>query len=174
MFSQQHIMVKKDPTKVFEKSQSYLYINPQSRSLKSSQYKHEVETIKRNYNSVYFDNEDYNEDYNQQVLEALMVQLQKDMNLENPIIKPQFDKWMDDLKQQFQKKSKCNLIVITVAVVKKTLVFDLDETLVRAQEELPLNGQYDTRIKLIDNNGNQQFVSVSINLQIHIIYRPYL
>jgi hypothetical protein len=35
---------------------------------------------------------------------------------------------------------------------KKTLVFDLDETLVRAQKEEPENG-YDSRITVIDQES---------------------
>lgn len=52
----------------------------------------------------------------------------------------------------FQKKSprKTPLIDPTSNIDAKTLVFDLDETLIRAQKTEPANG-FDARINVIDN-----------------------
>jgi predicted HAD superfamily phosphohydrolase YqeG len=44
------------------------------------------------------------------------------------------------------------------SIEKKTIVFDLDETLVRAQQTEPENG-YDARIRVIDPDEEDYFVS---------------
>ena len=87
------------------------------------------------------------------------MQLQKEINISHEQIKDQYDRWLDKFRHQFQKKSlRKQVIVNSVCIDKKTIVFDLDETLVRAQEEEPENG-YDARIRVIDSERKDYYVS---------------
>lgn len=68
-------------------------------------------------------------------------------------------------------------ILITLNIFnidKKTLVFDLDETLVRVQKEEP-KMLYDTRINVVDHASNHSyFVSAAVNFLINSICGKYI
>ena len=64
---------------------------------------------------------------------------------------------MQKVKTKHQKKS----------AFKKTIVFDLDETLVSAGGNEPING-YDFRIKVIENDMPDELY------WIYVKFRPYL
>lgn len=102
----------------------------------------------KNYRSVFFEDDLELEMYHRKIKDALQVQLQKEVNISIDIVKQKYHEWADLLKHQFRKTSQCKLphnhipqiqiFIISalmgnkiINIVKKTIVFDLDETLVR-------------------------------------------
>ncbi|TNV87330.1 hypothetical protein FGO68_gene2233 [Halteria grandinella] len=110
-----------------------------------------------NYRSAFFENDKDLEDYHKQLKEALMVQFQKEINIASHFeVKRQYEGWVQNYQQLFIKKSP----------FKKTLVFDLDETLVRVQKDEP-KYPYDTRINVVDQSTQSGYF-------MYVMMRPYL
>ena len=99
--------------------------------------------LPKNYRSAFFENDVDREDYGRKLRDALQVQLQKEKNISFDEIKSQYLQWGQELQAKYHKRS----------TQKKTIVFDLDETLVRAQRDEFENG-YDSRITVIDPTIN--------------------
>lgn len=95
----------------------------------------------RNFNSLLFENEVDRETYIDQMKHAINANRIREENFAISEVKQDVISWMENLKLKFGKKCKH----------KKTIVFDLDETLVRAVGgEEPLTG-YDYRIKVVED-----------------------
>ncbi len=94
----------------------------------------------RNFNSLLFENEIDREVYVDQMKHAIKANKIREENFAMSQVKSDVISWMENLKLKFGKRCEH----------KKTIVFDLDETLVRAVGgEEPVTG-YDYRIKVVE------------------------
>jgi hypothetical protein len=101
----------------------------------------------RNFNSLLFENEIDRESYVDQMKHAIKANRIREENFAMSDVKHDVVSWMENLKLKFEKK--CSH--------KKTIVFDLDETLVRAVGgEEPVTG-YDYRIRVVEEQNPEEF-----------------
>ena len=101
----------------------------------------------RNFNSLLFENEIDRETYVDQMKHAIKANRIREENFAMSDVKHNVISWMENLKQKFGKR--CSH--------KKTIVFDLDETLVMAVlGEEPDTG-YDYRIKVVEEQNPEEF-----------------